>query len=107
MGDTCRIRKVTTWLPLEKAQSVRMVTGPVQRHLALASVHVDAAGRDVRAEFRDRPGEATRLAEELAAVSRDARRGVRERGVRPGPPAPEVPARPPGAPGTPAQAGPL
>ena len=46
MGVTGRIRKVTTWLPLEKAQSVRMVTGPVQRHLSLATLHVDAAGRD-------------------------------------------------------------
>jgi putative membrane protein len=111
MGITGRIRKVTTWLPLEKAQSVRMVTGPVQRHLALASVHVDAAGRDVRAEFRDRPAEeAARLVGELAALSREARRRIAERGVPPVlsmPPAPEVPARPPGAVGTRTQAGPL
>jgi putative membrane protein len=74
MAVTGRLRKVTTWLPLEKAQSVRLVEGPVQRRLRLATVHVDAAGRDVRAEFRDRPGdEARRLVDELAALSRSAR----------------------------------
>jgi putative membrane protein len=74
MAVTGRLRKVTTWLPLEKAQSVRLVEGPVQRRLGLATVHVDAAGRDVRAEFRDRPGdEARRLVDELAMLSRSAR----------------------------------
>ena len=77
MAVTGRLRKITTWLPLEKAQSVRLVEGPVQRRLGLATVHVDAAGRDVRAEFRDRPGdEARRLVDELAALSRSARQGV-------------------------------
>ena len=77
MAVTGRLRKVTTWLPLEKAQSVRLVEGPVQRRLGLATVHVDAAGRDVRAEFRDRPGdEARRLVDELAALSRSARQRV-------------------------------
>jgi putative membrane protein len=71
---TGRIRKVTTWLPLEKVQSVRLVSGPVQRSLSLATVHLDAAGRDVRAEFRDRPAaEAARLTEELATLCRSAR----------------------------------
>jgi putative membrane protein len=75
MGVTGRLRKVTTWVPLEKVQSVRMVTGPLQRTLSLATVHVDAAGRRVRAEFRDRPGkEAGQLVEELAALCRGARR---------------------------------
>jgi putative membrane protein len=74
IGVTGRIRKVTTWLPLEKVQSVRLVSGPVQRSLSLATVHLDAAGRDVRAEFRDRPAaEAARLTEELAALCRTAR----------------------------------
>ena len=92
MGVTGRLRKVTTWVPLEKVQSVRMVTGPVQRALSLATVHVDAAGRRVRAEFRDRPGnEADQLAEDLAALSRSARRRVPEAGVRP---APVIPAQP-------------
>ena len=44
MGVTGRIRKVTTWLPLAKVQSVRLVSGPVQRSLSLATVHLDAAG---------------------------------------------------------------
>jgi putative membrane protein len=91
MGVTGRLRKVTTWVPLEKVQSVRMVTGPVQRALSLATVHVDAAGRGVRAEFRDRPGkEAAQLAEDLAALSRSARRRAPEHGV---PLAPVIPAQ--------------
>ena len=77
MGVTGRIRKVTTWLPLEKVQSVRMVTGPVQRRLGLATVHLDAAGRDVRAEFRDRDAAgAARLVEHLAALARGARQAA-------------------------------
>jgi hypothetical protein len=64
----------------------------------------------VRAEFRDRPaGQAARLVGELAALSREARRRVPERGVPPmpaAPPAPEVPAGPAGAP-APAEPGPL
>jgi putative membrane protein len=79
MAVTGRLRKVTTWLPLEKAQSVRLVEGPIQRRLGLATVHVDAAGRDVRAEFRDRPGdEARKLVDELAMLSRGARQRVPE-----------------------------
>lgn len=86
MGVTGRLRKVTTWVPLEKVQSIRMVTGPVQRILSLATVHLDAAGRRVRAEFRDRPGqEAGPLVEELAAACRSARRRAPEAGPRPAP----------------------
>lgn len=90
---TGRIRRVTTWVPLHKAQSVRFVQGPVQRRLALASVHLDAAGHGVRAEFRDRAlGEATALVSELAALSRTARRqaqlpGPHGRGTGATPPA--------------------
>jgi PH (Pleckstrin Homology) domain-containing protein len=61
-------------VPLEKAQSVRFVQGPLQRRLGLATVHVDAAGH-VRAEFRERPQPQARLlVDELAALSREARR---------------------------------
>ena len=92
MGVTGRLRKVTTWVPLEKVQSVRMVTGPVQRVLSLATVHVDAAGLRVRAEFRDRPGEeAGRLVEDLAALCRSARRRASGAAV---PAAPAIPAQP-------------
>jgi putative membrane protein len=72
---TGRLRRVTTWVPLEKAQSIRRVQGPVQRRLGLATVHVDAAGKATRAEFRDRSvAEADRLVEELADLSRVGRR---------------------------------
>jgi putative membrane protein len=87
MAVTGRIRKVTTWLPLEKAQSVRMVTGPAQRYLSLATIHLDAAGRSVHAQFRDRPGDQARgLAEELAALCRNARQRAGETTVLPVPP---------------------
>ena len=58
--DTCvvtttgRLRRTTCWVPLEKVQSLRRVQGPVQRRLKLATVHVDTAGRSVRATLRDR-----------------------------------------------------
>jgi putative membrane protein len=71
---TGRVRKVTTWVPLEKSQSIRRVQGPVQRRLGLATVHVDAAGKAARAEFRDRAvAEADSLVEELSNLSRTAR----------------------------------
>ncbi|HEY5990847.1 MAG TPA: PH domain-containing protein [Streptosporangiaceae bacterium] len=72
---TGRVRKITTWVPLAKTQSVRLVQGPLQRGLGLATVHLDAAGRHVRAEFAERAeDEAERLVDELAAGSRSARR---------------------------------
>lgn len=76
-ASTGRVRKVTTWVPLEKIQSIRRVQGPFQRRLGLASVHTDAAGRRVRAEFRDREvQEANNLLKELTELSRTARRRV-------------------------------
>jgi putative membrane protein len=70
-----RLRRVTTWLPLAKTQSVRLVQGPWQRKLRLATVHVDAAGRHARGEFAERTeAEAGRLVYELASLSRSARR---------------------------------
>ncbi len=74
-ATTGRLKKVTTWVPLEKVQSIRRVEGPVQRALHLATVHVDAAGRDVRAELRDRDvAEADKLFDQIVAQSRLARR---------------------------------
>ena len=71
MAVTGRVQKVTCWVPLEKAQSIRRVQGPVQRALGLATVHVDVPGRQVGAKFRDRPtDEADRLVQELASRSR-------------------------------------
>ena len=81
--DTCvattsgRLRKISCWVPLEKAQSLRRVEGPVQRRLRLASVHVDTAGRAVHATLRDRDaGEATQALDELAELARAARRAA-------------------------------
>jgi len=72
---TGRLNRTTTWVSLEKTQSVRRVQGPLQRPLGLATVHVDVAGRRTRGEFRDRSvEEADRLVEELTACSRSARR---------------------------------
>ena len=95
-ASTGRFRKVTTWVPLEKVQSVRRVQGPFQRAFNLASVYLDAAGRRVRAELRDREvEEADRLFEELVLQSRAARRRAssQSRGVT------SVPASGPGADG--------
>jgi hypothetical protein len=75
---TGRLNRATTWVPLEKTQSIRRVQGPLQRPLGLATVHVDVAGKRARAEFRDRDAaEADRLVAELAALSRLARTGTR------------------------------
>ncbi|HET7244502.1 MAG TPA: PH domain-containing protein [Streptosporangiaceae bacterium] len=69
-----RVRRETTLVPLAKTQSVRLVQGPLQRRLGLATVHLDAAGKRVRAEFRERQQEQARsLVGELAALSRSAR----------------------------------
>ena len=70
-----RLRRVTCWVPLEKAQSLRHVQGPVQRRLRLASVHVDTAGRAVHTTLRDRDAEEAATAlEELTDLARAARR---------------------------------
>ena len=72
---TGRINRATTWVPLEKSQSIRRVQGPLQRPLGLATVHVDVAGRRTRAEFRDRTKEeADVLVDALTVLSREARR---------------------------------
>jgi len=79
---TGRLNRATTWVPLEKTQSVRRVQGPLQRPLGLATVHVDVAGKRARAEFRDRGvDEADKLVAELTALSRSAR----QRGGKPFP----------------------
>jgi putative membrane protein len=74
---TGRVQRVTCWVRLEKAQSIRRVQGPVQRALGLATVHVDVPGRRVGAKFQDRSvEEADHLVQELALLSRGARRLV-------------------------------
>jgi putative membrane protein len=86
---TGRVRRTTIWVPMVKAQSVRRIQGPWQRHLGLATVHFDAAGRHVRAEFRDRTvDEADRLMEDLTSLSRAARKREEAGPLAPGPPPP-------------------
>ena len=95
-----RTKKTTTWMPLEKAQSIRWVEGPLQRSLHLATVRVDAAGRAVIADLRDRDSEeARRIFDSLLVASRSARHRVASK--PPGPEAthgadasPAAPARP-------------
>jgi putative membrane protein len=75
MSTEGRLRKVTTWVPLVKIQSVRLTQGPVQRRLDLASVHADAAGRGTVAVLKDRAAsEAAPLSVRLADGARAARR---------------------------------
>jgi len=69
-----RLRRTTTWIPLEKVQSVRWVQGPVQRRLGLASVKLDVAGKRVTAAATDRTvAEAAELLTRLPAQARAAR----------------------------------
>jgi putative membrane protein len=70
-----RLRRVASWVPLEKVQSLRHVQGPLQRRLRLASVHVDTAGKAVHATLRDRDSaEAADALAELTDLARAARR---------------------------------
>jgi putative membrane protein len=69
-----RVCRKTTWVPLEKVQSIRWVQGPVQRRLGLASVRLDVAGRRVTASIEDRDqGEAGELLRRLPGLARAAR----------------------------------
>jgi putative membrane protein len=69
-----RVRRTTTWVPLEKVQSFRWVQGPLQRRLGLASVMLDVAGRRVKADIEDRAeAEATNLLMRLPELARAAR----------------------------------
>lgn len=79
--DTCAVTttgwpaRVTSWIPLGKVQSIRLEQGPIQRRLQLATIHLDTAGRSVRAALTDRDaGEADRLLAELIVKCRTARR---------------------------------
>jgi putative membrane protein len=65
---------------LARAQSVRVVQGPLQRLLRLADVHVDTAAGKLHAAGRDRDvAEAYALAATLAELSRSARAAEAER----------------------------
>ncbi|GAA4600259.1 putative membrane protein [Actinoplanes octamycinicus] len=69
-----RLSREMTLLPYARMQSVRVVQGPLQRMLGLATVYADAAGgRSGAARDRDL-AEAWALADELARRARLARR---------------------------------
>jgi putative membrane protein len=73
-----RICRKTTWVPLEKVQSVRWVQGPWQRRLRLATVRLDVAGRRVTASIQDR---GVAEADELLGRLPDLARAARSRGL--------------------------
>jgi putative membrane protein len=79
--------RTLTVVPHAKTQSVRLTQGPVQRRLALATVHVDTTPGPVDATIRHRPeGQARRLVEDQAFRSRLARKAdVPEQWMSPGP----------------------
>jgi len=69
-----RVCRKTTWVPLEKVQSIRWVQGPVQRRLGLATVRLDVAGKRVSASIQDRDAaEAGAIMATLPDLTRDAR----------------------------------
>jgi len=69
-----RVCRKTTWVPLEKVQSIRWVQGPVQRRLGLATVRLDVAGKRVTASIQDRDAaEAGGILATLPDLARDAR----------------------------------
>ena len=69
-----RVCRQTTWVPLDKVQSIRWVQGPVQRRLGLATVHLDVAGKRVSAKIQDRSDtEAREILARLPDVARAAR----------------------------------
>jgi putative membrane protein len=73
-----RICRKTTWVPLEKVQSIRWVQGPWQRRLRLATIRLDVAGRRVTASIQDR---SFAEADELLGQLPDLARAARSRGL--------------------------
>jgi putative membrane protein len=73
-----RVRRETTWVPMEKVQSIRWVQGPLQRRLGLASVNLDVAGKRVTLSIRDRSAsEAGEILSRLPDLARAARQVAR------------------------------
>ena len=69
-----RVCRQTTWVPLDKVQSIRWVQGPLQRRLGLATVHLDVAGKRVSAKIQDRSdAEAREILAGLPDLARAAR----------------------------------
>jgi putative membrane protein len=69
--------RVTDVVPLAKVQSLRLVAGPWQRRLGLASLRIDTAGRRLpgTVALHRSDGDARALLEELTALTRRARSG--------------------------------
>jgi putative membrane protein len=73
--QTGRVRPALVIVPLEKAQSIRLESGPLLRALRLANLRVDTAGRRWVAEALCRDeDEANLLVERLGGLARQARR---------------------------------
>lgn len=76
-ASTGRLQHTLTIVPLAKAQSIRLVQGPLLRALRLATLHVDVAGRGWHAVARCRDAaEAERDFDELARLAHTARAQV-------------------------------
>jgi putative membrane protein len=73
-----RVCRKTTWIPLEKVQSIRWVQGPLQRRLGLASVRLDVAGKRVTGSIQDRD---VAEADQILARLPDLARAARARGL--------------------------
>ncbi len=91
---TGRLARVTSWIPLGKLQSLRLVQGPLQRRLQLATIHLDTAGRNLHSAIRDRDSAEARTAlSELTELARVERHSANH--PRSGPPTPDHAAPPP------------
>jgi putative membrane protein len=91
-----RITRELVIVPYARIQSVRLVQGPLQRQLGLASVYADTAGSLTAAAHHRELAEARWLAAELAARAR----APPEAGGHPAPEPPEPPEPPESATGT-------
>jgi putative membrane protein len=75
---TGRLARVTAWIPLGKVQSLRLLQGPLQRRLRLATIRLDTAGRPLHSAIRDRDSiEARQVLQELTGLARAARHADR------------------------------
>ena len=74
---TGRVQQATVVVPLDKIQSLRLSSGPLQRRLKLATLHVDTAGQRWQAAARCRDSaEAELLLWQLSDAARLARRAA-------------------------------
>ncbi len=73
-----RLRRRTEFVPLAKVQSIRYLQGPLLRALRLATVRIEAAGRDATVSFRQWDvTEAKLLVEQLAVLCAAAREAAK------------------------------